>query len=1224
MNNQSAETLNTRLFPLYGVRLIEASAGTGKTYTIANLYLRLLLGHGPDDDKHKSTAHCQTLSVDQILVVTFTEASTGELRDRIRARIHDARLAFIESHSQDSFLQTIMDDLDRHEERIQLLLAAERQMDEAAIFTIHGFCQRMLKQYAFESNTMFSSELLTDESHLLNVSTEDFWRRTLYPMSKSLTALARSLWSTPESLLAAIGSWLNKPDLQIISGKLPNSLDAFHKHYVTPYLAIKTLWLNDREIIQAQLRNCGLKTNCKSLKRLPEMEAFIQSDELIPVLGKDSWNLYSTETLQASLKKHAHLPEHQIFSKIDNLLNNPISLKKAFQSMILKQAFESIKYQLNQLKAMRHQLSFDDLLTNLSVALTGAHGSTLAEAVRSQFRVAMIDEFQDTDSQQYAIFKSIYIESRDNSAGLFMIGDPKQAIYAFRGADIFTYIEARRQVSAHYTLGTNWRSSSAMVETVNSIFSRSSAPFIYRDDIPFHPVSASNSGRQKKLTVNGKCLPAGQIWLPERNDKTIGSGVYQDIMSSATSIEINRLLTLADKKQCLIGTGKTTRPLRADDIAILVRNRKQGQLIRNTLAQQGIASVYLSNSDSVFASQEAKDLRRLLSACLTPTNDFALLSALAAPLFSLSASQLDLLNHDAHAWEQTIEEFSHYQKIWFDQGVLPMLRCIIYQRNIAENLLTSEFGERQLTDLLHLGELLAREEMALNNHHALYRWLSEAVSSPNKNAAEQQLHLESENNLVKIVTIHKSKGLEYNVVFLPFICTYNEAKQPLYHDKTNNKTVLDLEGQKTSLHQAEKERLAEDLRLLYVALTRSVHCCYLGIAPYKRGSKSETTDLHKTAIGYLLNDGNSIEANEISTLLNMLINDCQSFSVSHPPDDELAPYQPLVTDKQELTALSFTGKIERNWWVTSYSALSKSAVAHSYTSLPDQEFETTAPDASIEAPGHDLEVQQESLQVSTEPLPSEDEFSLFCFPKGARPGTFLHTLFERVDFAVSDDDVLNNFVREELLKEGYEEHWQPALCQMLKNCLHTPLDGESLYLGKIPKHQRKIEMEFYIPIIKLSPSKLNNLIASHDQLSKDAGALDFPQIQGMLKGFIDLTFEHQGKWYILDYKSNWLGANKEAYTRDKMAQAMVDHRYDLQYQLYALALHRLLKQRIPDYDYGKHFGGVIYLFLRGITLNDPKRHGIYDHRPTKILIEKLDNLFSGATNNKSSQENKCA
>ncbi|MDD7804033.1 MAG: exodeoxyribonuclease V subunit beta [Endozoicomonas sp. (ex Botrylloides leachii)] len=1201
-------TLDPLQFPLHGVRLIEASAGTGKTYTIANLYLRLLLGHGSSNSQGESTSHHSTLNVDQILVVTFTEAATGELRDRIRARIHDARIDFIAGKSKDTFIQSLLSELDHHEHCIQLLRDAEQQMDEAAIFTIHGFCQRMLKQHAFESGTLFSSELITDEQPLFKACVSDFWRHTLYPLDKTYISLIKMLWSTPDQLLIDIRPWINKSTLSIRSEGLPTTLDQFYNKYVKPILAIKTLWFKDKDAIRQLLTSGRLKSRSKILTKLPAMEAFIQSDELIP---EEGWPLYSTGMIKKALKKGHVFPDHSVFEKIDQLLEHPIPLQSAFRGMILKQALTYIKEKTQQQKAIHHQLSFDDLLVNLSSALEGKHGVALADAIRKKYRVAMIDEFQDTDPQQYAIFSKIYIETSDSNTGLFMIGDPKQAIYAFRGADIFTYMYVRNQVKAHYTLDTNWRSSAHMIAGVNRIFTHSLSPFIYDNDISFYPIQASEKGKEKSITIYEKYLPAIQIWLQRGVEKpTVGSGEYQDTMATATATEINRLLTLADQQQCLINDGNTCRSLQAGDIAILVRTGRQGQLIRDRLAQQGIASVYLSNSGSVFSCQEAYDIQKLLFACLNPTNERALRAALATLLFGLDAAYLDQLNLDEQLWEQVVEEFSNYQTIWFNQGILPMLRSVIRQRKIAETLLTNASGERQLTDVLHLGELLAIQAMTLDSHHALYRWLTEAIDQPNKNALEQQLHLESEQDLVKIVTIHKAKGLEYNIVFLPFICRFREEKQPIYHDEHNHCAVLDLEGHGETQKFVEKERLAEDLRLLYVALTRSVYSCYIGIAPLKTGnSKAEDTDLNRSGIGWLLNNNKIITASRLPDIINNLVDGQSEFSVTPPPIATLDRYQPPIEKQPMLKALSFTGYIERNWWITSYSALSKHSIREKW--LLQVNTNTALSDASMETAGYDVDFRRDSAEPTNQPLKEGDPYSIFNFPKGARPGTFLHSLFERVDFNTDCHATLDLFVREQLLLEGYDNQWTETLVCMLKTCLQTPLDGVSLLLGKLPEHQRKVEMEFYLPIKKLNARSLNQLITTHDPISEQAGLLNFQQLQGMLKGFIDLSFEYNGQWYVLDYKSNWLGSSIEHYSRDQMTAAMISHRYDLQYQLYSLALHRLLKQRIPNYDYDKHFGGVIYLFLRGITPSDPERHGIFDCRPKKQLIECMDQLFSG-------------
>ncbi|WP_051786001.1 exodeoxyribonuclease V subunit beta [Endozoicomonas numazuensis] len=1213
--------LDARIFPLHGNRLIEASAGTGKTYTIANLFLRLVLGHGPEHDQVVS-AHCQPLTVDQILVVTFTEAATEELRDRIRARLHQAREAFENAETNDPFIATLMNDLDRHPERARLLLAAERQMDEAAVFTIHGFCQRMLKQHAFESGTLFSNELITDETHLLEQAAADFWRTELYPLSKPLARLARSVWKTPGDLLNDIRGLLGKPALQVKTGSMPDTLERFTSSYVEPAQSIRNLWRDERYAIEEQLLSCGLKKTSKPFKRIADMAAFANSDALFPDLGRnDSWEIYGRESLEKSLSKKGVLPDHPVFSLIENLLDQPASIKDAFKSMMLARSLSSIQLRRLYIKNQKHQMSFDDLLIRLHHALYQDHGEQLAETLQLQFPVAMIDEFQDTDPLQYAIFNRIYPNhsSPDRTSGLFMIGDPKQAIYAFRGADIFTYMQARRQVSAHYSLDTNWRSSSNMVHSVNRVFDQclqepnheSRPPFVYRD-IPFLSVKPSPKADHQSLLEAGSQVPALSIWWQNNEGTAVGKTDYEQTMTQATASEVNRLLSQAQATiQSTVPSDESIEPLKAGDIAILVRTGRQGLMIREALSKQGISSVYLSSSDSVFASNEAVDVLRILTACLHPGHDRTLRSALATPLLNLSAEMLDALNEDEMAWEQAVEEFSEYHQIWMKQGVLPMLRVLVQKRKLAEQLLARDNGERRLTDLLHVGELLAAASLELESPHALQRWLSEHIRKPDTHADEQQLHLESERNRVQIVTIHKSKGLEYPVVFLPFICSFREAGEPVYHDSQH--TTLDLSGDDEALIKADEERLAEDIRLLYVALTRSVHRCYLGMAPVKSGSgrKNDQTDLHRTAIGWLLNGSDILDSATLEQKLNNLAASHPAIDIQQIQDHQLPVFQSEPEEALQLEASEFKGSIQRDWWVTSYSALSRTAHNQGHRTVQE-------PDASLETAGLDMEVLTEAEDPSnTELQPDAEIIDIFTFPKGARPGTFLHALFENLEHlesetlnAITQD--LSGYVLEQLQAEGFDEKWCPTLANMLDHCLNAPLnDSNGLTLGDLPRHAKKVEMEFYLPVSRLRSSELNAILKSEDRLSAQAGLLDFVTVKGMLKGFIDLTFEYDGRWYVLDYKSNWLGEQLSDYTHESMQRVMVEHRYDLQYQLYSLALHRLLKSRLPDYDFEQHFGGVYYLFLRGIRKDESEKTGIFHCRPKQSLIEKLDRLFYG-------------
>lgn len=1187
-----ANPLNTLRFPLHGERLIEASAGTGKTYTIAGLYLRLLLGHGPvieeGADAGQPSAHERPLSVTEILVVTFTEAATAELRGRIRGRIHEARLAFMRGQSGDALLAQLLAEVEDHELAARRLLAAERQMDEAAVFTIHGFCQRMLKQNAFESGALFETEFLTDDSQLRLQAVSDYWRAEFYPVDKTLASAVRALWPSPAALLREMNGWLDNSELEMRPPAGDETLAARHQAAMARIEAVKREWLAQVDEIRRQTDGHISRYTGKNYEGWLAKIADWAQDEASGYAIPKELERFGQTVLEANLKKGGDVPTLPLFSEIDALLAS----RPGIRDLILQRAAVVVRSRMQASKHQAHQLSFDDLLKDLDGALGSGLGERLCERIRATYRVAMIDEFQDTDPQQYRIFHRLYGGHQDTA--LLMIGDPKQAIYGFRGADIFTYIQARRNVSAHYTLGRNWRSSGALVAAVNGLFERAKDPFIYEADIPFLPVEAQ--GKSKALRLDGEAAPVLHCWQLT-GQPTFNRGDYQSKMARATAAEIHRLLTLARAGKALIGS----EPVKAGDIAVLVRTGAEGKLVQQELARLAIASVYLSNRESVLEQVEAREILLILHACQNPSEERSLRAALATGLFDLDAKALDELASDERAWESAVQEFMEYRKVWHKRGVLAMLRALLHRRNLAASLLASPYGERRLTNFLHLGELLQQVSSELDGEYALLRWLGEAVNRQSGQDAEQILRLESERKLVQIVTIHKSKGLEYPLVFLPFICSHRSADTPLYHeaDEAGNRTILDLTGAEDSLAEADKERLAEDLRLLYVALTRGVYATWLGLAPVRSGNgKSEKTDLHQTAIGYLLQKGEEGDAATLATALSSLAEDLPGVAVGEPSLTRPAPLPAEEEQLGEPQVRRFGGTLERDWWISSYSGLAAQGHGHSKGVLAN--------------PGFDDEVVTEAAALAAEEPVQAPQPSIFTFPKGARPGTLLHSLFETIDFQSAAGEPLAQHIATLLAQDGFDESWAQVLQQQVEAVLDTPLEtgfGEPVRLRDLAPERKQVELEFFLPMGRVTAPALTALCQQHDPLSRGNKPLSFATVQGMLKGFIDLVFEWQGRWYLLDYKSNHLGMSPADYSRPALEQAMVEHRYDLQYQLYSLALHRLLALRLPGYDFDQHFGGVFYLFLRGMP-----QGGIFHTRPSRELVLGLDRLFSeGAT-----------
>jgi len=1186
-----SQLLNVFSLPLRGQRLIEASAGTGKTYTIGILYLRLLLGLGGVN------AFPRPLSVEEILVVTFTEAATNELRGRIRQRIHDMRLVCLRNgvgfESQPEYLE-LLAELSGESQRkfaAQWLQAAERQMDEAAIYTIHGFCQRMLVHNAFESGVLFEQTMIQDEFPIQKQACADFWRRHFYPLNYSMTKVIQSLWTSPEALLSEIKPFL-QGDIPLIINqpKQVETLEERHQRLILLIESVKTAWLENSADFEKLIADSDVDKRSYSTRFLPtwliKIGEWAQEKTEDYQLPKDLERF--SQTVLHKKSKSGLGPEHIVFQSIDELLSQSLTLK----DLVIPLAISEVREAITNEKHNRGEMGFDDLLTRLDGALAQESGKFLAQAISQRFPVAMIDEFQDTDAQQYRIFQRIYREVNDSA--LLFIGDPKQAIYAFRGADIFTYIEAKNEVSAHYTLETNYRSSQNMVEAINHLFGRCQSPFIF-EQIPFQPVNFAKQNSGKKLIHDGEVVKALTFWQVEAEGVSVAE--YEQATASQCAAQIAQYLQGGFQGSSYFDNKGAHTPVEASDITVLVRSRREAVLIRDALNRLNIPSVFQSNRESVFSTPEARDLLWLLQAVLTPEKERVLRSALATGILGLTAKQIDDLNHDEKSWEKIVDEFARYAMVWQKRGVLPMLRMVMAQRQIAETLLSGADGERRLMDVMHIGELLQEMSLQLEGEHTLTRWLAQQIAHPDHQSDVQQMRLESDKHLVQISTIHKSKGLEYKIVWLPFASNFLPQSKGLYHDRTDYAVRLDLNDSEENVALADEERLAEDLRLLYVALTRAIYHCSVGIAPLIKGNrkKSGETDLHLSALGYVIQKGQAGDSLLLNDMLAEISNDVIDVAVINQPKSERVLLE--QNDSVNLSARAVTRHFNDHWRVTSYSGLSYgSSHTESEESVSALQFANSlAPNMDIEA-SVDVEQQEDESLILT---PHQ-------FPKGASPGTFLHNLMEEIDFS---GHISQEWLSEKLESSGFDIQWAPMLQEWLNAIVQAPLSEDGLCLSALQAQDQLDEMQFYLPIDSLlSASHLDKITHQYDPLSQRCPPLNFERVQGILKGFIDLTFYWKGKFYLLDYKSNYLGKDASFYTQEAMAEAMIDHRYDLQYQLYSLALHRYLKQRMPNYDYETHFGGVYYLFLRGID-NIHSSNGIFFYRPIEPFIEALDSLF---------------
>jgi exodeoxyribonuclease V beta subunit len=1173
---------------LQGFNLVEASAGTGKTHTLTGLYLRLLLERG--------------YAPERILVITYTKAATAELKTRIRQRLIQARSLLEGDTNGDHLIRGILRNITDNSQARRRLDLAIASFDRAAIHTIHGFCQRVLTEQAFETGQAFNTSLVPDQGERMLEIADDFWRREINQLPDQLLQALRGWLDTPEALLHRIDPALGKPYLQVRAREWPEDIAQLEQQAIELQCDVRALWEQDRETI------LGLINNKQVMKGNLYRQAWIES-----WAGKmDQWlqdtpyerpfdkaERFTPESIEAAVKSGKPTPRHAFFSLFARYLSCVEGCIKAFDKAkvaLLKSFYGYLLEELPRRQTEAREWSYDDLLLQLHAALQGERSERLGRLLRGRYPAALVDEFQDTDPVQYQILSRIY---GDSAQPVFLVGDPKQAIYSFRGADLYAYLRASKETGAtHHSLDVNWRSTPGLVEAVNTLFGAAYRPF-FEPRIGFEPVSAAEREMPALRVQEGSEAPF-QIWRLSF-DEAVGIEEIRQAVADATAVEIARLLTLASENKAHIGA----RPLCGSDIAVLVRTHDQALRIALALRTYGIASVR-GSQQSVYCTEEAQQLQRLLVALLEPHRGPLLRAALATPMLGWDGAAIDELNREDGLQNSLFNRFLYYHRNWRENGFVAMVKVLANEMGIERRLLEFRDGERRLTNFYHLLELLHHYESATHpGMEGLVSWFAHQCQSSSADE-EHLLRLESDGDLVKIETLHHSKGLEYNIVFCPYLWDESEARADerpfVFHDPENDyQAIFELGSEDFYTHQAyyHEECFAESLRLLYVALTRPRYRCYLpwGWLKQSRGS----------ALGWILhatdNDAprtlqawqqrqKSLSAQTDEQVLRDLLREAQgNIDVMALPEASGMAQLSLALPPELIPPRLFSKPIATLRGVASFSSL----VAGQHEDRRDYDS------AAIE------------VNESQGPHPV---WGVHGFPRGSTPGSCLHSILEALDFSQPLGQGIGTLVQEKLLFHAIDTRWQDIVLAWLEDIVHTPLNDEGLMLSRIGQDQRINEMAFYFLARSLQPKAIMAL-AKRYRFSATDGLLDglanlhAGVEDGYVKGYIDLVFEWDGRYYLADYKSNWLGNNYSDYHPQALMGAMREHHYTLQYLLYTLALHRYLELRLPEYSYERHFGGIYYLFLRGMQPRSGHRLGVVAERPSEAFIQALDHLIEG-------------
>lgn len=1218
---------------LDGVHAIEASAGTGKTFTLATLVVRLVVE--------------QNLGVARILAVTYTEAATQELRTRIRERLELAAdlagMAAVDGESPeatltraviDAHLATSTESPDTLRRRLH---AAANDIDLAAIFTIHGFCARVLRDHALEAGQGFESvDLLTSDTALRESIAADLWRAHGADGDAADDLLA--LWPQgPAALACDLSPLVREPAMRPTLTEVPDN-PAPRLHAAGEALA--TAFRAHGEDFRASLVSAveGKILNANSYKAdwiaalFESLHHWCHADTRAtafehPKLG----NLHRDTLTGKTNKAHAgRTPDSPICEAIPDYMDALAAVtewREARRVALLYRLRDDARTRLARFKQQQRVHTYDDLIDRVAEVFDTGAGDTeetdpaavqhraradaLVARLRMQYAVALVDEFQDTDARQWRIFERVF-GAASGAPALFVIGDPKQAIYGFRGGDVETYLAARATATPAPPLALNFRSRPSVLEAVGALYGQAqyafdegkakSPPFVDAR-IEFREVAAGGVRRDDDYLRDGKPAPALTLWRapppeadPRGKAKNHNATRSRELATEACVAAIHRVLCDARAGQASIDG----RPVQPGDIAVLVRSHAEATRIRTALAIVGIPAV-AAGRQSLFETPEARDLHALLLALLHGADDSRLRMALSTVLVGEDAAHIAALDEDGDAlrtWQLTA-------LAWRERlqrgGPLALITDLCAQH--AGRLLGLLDGERRLTNYLQLAELLQEAQAHALGLHGLVEWLSRAIAHADPDDESQLLRLESDARRVQVVTLHKSKGLEYPLVFLPFAGIGAPVRSAGLHVSVPDDTgarvlhwrlLQATSGWDDAREAWGKSQRAEDARLLYVGLTRARHALWLASG---RFCNCERAPLHD-----MVSDAGALAAG---------LGEAIAIDDSTPP--ATLPWLPPLTTDAVPPARIAQRALASDWWV------------YSFTQLANAEGGVDASASVTQAlpGGHDEPATD--ADAATDAGPGTDAGVFDARFAGTRFGVVLHDVLERTDFAqwagwtpgdappATEEAILVERLRHAGYGDDDVHDGIDVLGPLIGQTLTVALP-EGVRLAEVPADERRAEIEFQFALAPTAIDALLALLHAHGLLTARQGFGARRRLEGLMTGLIDLTYRHDGRWYVADYKSNRL----PGYSPAQLTDAMAHSEYDLQALIYTLALHRWLRFRLGEaskdgggYDYARDFGGVRYLFCRGLDATRSDAPGVQAWRFAPELVHALDALFAG-------------
>jgi len=1198
MNNNYIEVKSPSEIDLDNNAVIEASAGTGKTYTIENLVIRIILE--------------KKVQLNKILIVTYTEKATGEMKGRIRTKLLEKINTGIEHNSIP-------------EQELELLKTSIENFDEASIFTIHGFCNRILKEFAFENKKPFEVELTDDKIIYKKVLTR-FKRKNWYELFgdsfEYILSISKYSENTDSTILKLCEDYKQNseiilPDISICESIAGSGNIIGHFREVCETLR-KALGEIDNDAPSTSEIAVNYNSARKGKRKKESIDIVIFLLEIFSRYGQDDFfttfqkiaeviNSTDYTIIRDNIEKADNNLDERITLIVDSL--NRLELWKYY--FIIKTVYE-IKNAAREFKTEKSLISYDDMAPELLQNISSTdQNQSLISSIRKKYIYALVDEFQDTDSIQWNIFKKIFLDSEQEHK-LIIIGDPKQAIYAFRGADVFAYFEAKNYMleilkANLYILKTNWRSLPGLLDGLNHIFNNA---WFSNPGIQYLPVNSPEKPGANIISDSSGRAPVTVVSLSQKIETASSAGnEYSRFIADECRFLLSDssvVIAVKDKKGKFI-----ERNLRADDICILVRKAENAQSIEKELKKYSLPVSYYKKQ-GLYQSIEALNLLITLKTLAYPEKQSYCKSAMLTEFFSFDINEV-CFNPEILDIPGIRNLLSNWRSLAIKRKWSYLFSSMLEDSGLIFNKSQEYLYERSMTNYRHIMQNLETE--AYTGHLdiiSVYELLNRYVTETLKSSEDSDLHkIETEQPKIKIMTIHASKGLEFPIVFAAGGLTARSNHQYYKYHNERGDVCYDLANSNKEIFKLEE--LREDEQLFYVAMTRAVYKLYLLAFTPKRNAQSGF-GIHSLAPR--LNNAVASGNKNISITSYPDEKKTKDGNFSNSPvfkENNISKISKNETEKKyinincyeqgsidsdkinEILDESYEKYYHRKKIITSFTGLKyiKENYSREYTRPDSSSSGENEYRFEDEKNSPAQEYEKNLLQIK-----NADNFNKnmdFLLPAGKTIGTILHRILEIIDYSATakfnsyneiiESETFSELIRK-ILRENsiiefeYEksgakknEFYLSEISKIIFNALHTPILND-FRLCLLNNSDRLTESEFYFPI-----------------RNKIAGGC-----QKYINGSIDLIFRNNGKYYFADWKSTRLSTD---YSKENIKNDIVSEHYTLQYKIYSIAVIRWLAVNIADFNYSRDFGGIFYFYLRGMNGCDNKS-GIYFERQENL------------------------